>query len=393
MLFKREVMSKCRAICISFLMSVSCSAIAVSFFDPLDGQLDMGEYLAENAYGFLPVPIVITEPALGYGGGFMGVFLHESEEQKLKRKSMAEKSVDGGAQLLTPAITVAGGFATENGTKAMFIGHRRSWDKDHIRYMGGMFYGDMNMNFYGSYAQSSNGFEMNMKGGGVMQKLQFRIKDTPLFLGITQTFIRPELSVNNRKYLNEIAAKWLNLTPNVSGLGLIAEYDTQNSFLYPTEGGNYVAEYNVFNDVIGSDYDFELISLNGKHYFPINKEWNVGVKGSFKGITTDERALPPPAYPDIDMRGIARNRYQGEVTATIESQLTWQFTSRWSTSIFGGVGSATDTETPLFSQDTHYAYGAGFRYLIARRYGMRAGIDVAKSEEDNALYFQVGTGF
>lgn len=27
----------------------------------------MGEHLAENAYGFLPIPIIITEPAVGYG--------------------------------------------------------------------------------------------------------------------------------------------------------------------------------------------------------------------------------------------------------------------------------------------------------------------------------------
>ncbi|MCZ8488521.1 hypothetical protein O9992_18605 [Vibrio lentus] len=46
-------------------------------------ELDMGEYLAKkNAYGFLPVPILITEPAVGYGGGFTGIFMHESEEQK-----------------------------------------------------------------------------------------------------------------------------------------------------------------------------------------------------------------------------------------------------------------------------------------------------------------------
>ncbi len=42
------------------------SAMAISFTDPLDGQFDMGEYLAENAYGFLPVPILLTEPALGH---------------------------------------------------------------------------------------------------------------------------------------------------------------------------------------------------------------------------------------------------------------------------------------------------------------------------------------
>ncbi|MBD1568463.1 MULTISPECIES: hypothetical protein [Aliivibrio] len=38
------------------------------------------------------------------------------------------------------------------------------------------------------------------------------------------------------------------------------------------------------------------------------------------------------------------------------------------------------------------AYGVGFRYLIARRYGMKTGIDLAFSEEDTALYFQVEMG-
>ncbi len=66
----------------SALMLVSTTTHAVSFIDQIDGHLDMGEYLAENAYGFLPVPILITEPAVGYGGGFTGIFLHESEEQK-----------------------------------------------------------------------------------------------------------------------------------------------------------------------------------------------------------------------------------------------------------------------------------------------------------------------
>ena len=46
--------------CITF----SCSTFA-SFFDEVDDQFDMGHHIAENAVGFLPVPIIITEPAVG----------------------------------------------------------------------------------------------------------------------------------------------------------------------------------------------------------------------------------------------------------------------------------------------------------------------------------------
>lgn len=84
------------------------AANAISFTDPVDGKFDMGDYLAENAYGFLPVPIIITEPAVGYGGGAMGIFLHESDSEKQQRKQLAQQSLDGGAQLIPPAVTVVG---------------------------------------------------------------------------------------------------------------------------------------------------------------------------------------------------------------------------------------------------------------------------------------------
>ncbi|WP_244950653.1 glyceraldehyde-3-phosphate dehydrogenase [Vibrio superstes] len=376
------------------LLASSCShALATTYTDPVDNHFDMGDYLAENAYGFLPVPILITEPALGYGGGMMGVFLHESDAQKKKRKQLAMQSLDGGAQLLTPAITVAGAFGTENGSWAAFIGHRHTWKKDSIRYLGGIGYGDIHMNFYSPFEQlESSGFEMSMQGIGAIQKLKFRVADTPLFLGFAQKFVAPDLAVVDSSHVDDALQKWVNMSPVVSGLGLVAEVDTRNQFLYPTSGGDYKAEYMVFDDSIGSDYDFQTLSAQGVHYFSLNETWNIALQGKYNYLSTDERLLPPPAYPDIQLRGIARNRYQGSATASIESQLTYNITNRWSASVFGGLGSAVEETSELFSDDNHYAYGMGFRYLIARRYGMHVGIDIAKSEEDNALYFQVGTG-
>ncbi|WDG11061.1 hypothetical protein PUN50_17495 [Vibrio campbellii] len=75
----------------------------------------------------------------------------------------------------------------------------------------------------------------------------------------------------------------------------------------------------------------------------------------------------------------------------MESQLTYQWNTRWSTNIFGGFGYASTNES-LFEHDAEYAYGVGFRYLIARRYGLQAGMDFAFSDEDSAVYFQVGSG-
>jgi hypothetical protein len=44
-------------------------------------HLDMSQYLAENRYGFLPVPLAITEPAIGYGGGLFGARCGDGRRQ------------------------------------------------------------------------------------------------------------------------------------------------------------------------------------------------------------------------------------------------------------------------------------------------------------------------
>lgn len=50
-----------------------------NMIDPEDGKLDVSNYLA-SANGFLPVPIIITEPAVGYGLGAAIAYFHQPKE-------------------------------------------------------------------------------------------------------------------------------------------------------------------------------------------------------------------------------------------------------------------------------------------------------------------------
>jgi len=93
------------------------------FFDPEDGQLDVSSFL-ENPHGFLPIPIVVTEPAIGYGGGAAGMFLRP-------RKEAGE---EGWAR---PDISALGAFATENGTKGAFAGDSSRWLDGRLRTLVG----------------------------------------------------------------------------------------------------------------------------------------------------------------------------------------------------------------------------------------------------------------
>ena len=72
---------------------LAARASAGQFTDSLDGKLDFSSFLADNAYGFLPVPIIITEPALGgFGLGMVGLVFHEDEAARTKRMEAARTS-------------------------------------------------------------------------------------------------------------------------------------------------------------------------------------------------------------------------------------------------------------------------------------------------------------
>ena len=93
------------------------------------------------------------------------------------------------------------------------------------------------------------------------------------------------------------------------------------------------------------------------------------------------------------MRGIPAARYQGENVALLEGELTWQFTSRWSALAFAGVGWADNDGSELFDSSSRVTRGMGFRYQIARQYGLHVGLDVARGPEDTVWYIQVGSGW
>lgn len=61
-------------ILLALIVPLSLPAACAELFDPEDGMLDMSRYLQDNPYGFLPVPMAITEPAVGYGGGCLVSF-------------------------------------------------------------------------------------------------------------------------------------------------------------------------------------------------------------------------------------------------------------------------------------------------------------------------------
>jgi hypothetical protein len=60
---------------------------------------------------------------------------------------------------------------------------------------------------------------------------------------------------------------------------------------------------------------------------------------------------------------------------------------------FGGVGKAFDNWSEFGSNQTIVSYGTGFRYLMARKFGLRMGLDFAHSPGTFAYYIIFGSNW
>ncbi len=385
-------------ISIALLSSTTFAASGI-FTDKLDGNFDASRYLSENAYGFLPVPIIITDPAVDGGLGMMGLFFHETEEeQEARLKKMQDESNEKASHsLMPPSISAAFGAYTGNDSYFIGGGHLGFFNKGSIRYMGGGGYGDVNINFYGfGDITLPTPLEINTQATAIMQTLKFKLGDSAFYFGPMHRYIDAQVAINNsRGAINNIPNNLLPaLSTNIttSGAGLAIEYDSRDNFYSPTDGLKYELNYLWFDDVIGSDVDYTLTELTALNYFKITDHWRTAFRVEANYVDS-KQILPPYATPYISMRGIPAARYQGQSVALSELEVAYRINLRWELSAFAGIGKASDSFSDFSDSDNRVSKGAGFRYLIARRYDFNMGIDIARGPEDTVFYIQAGSAW
>ena len=353
-----------------------------NLIDDLDGKLDASDYLA-SAQGFLPVPIIITEPAVGYGVGAAVAYFHPP-----KKLDPAQHSHRG-----PPSISVGFGAITENGTDAYGGAHIGVWKDDHIRYAGALAKLNINMRFYvdgrSDGLGSDGGIKFNIDGVALFQQLQFRLRESNWWVGANYLFFTAE----NSFALGEILPPELpdpNSEFNLAGLGILAQYDGRNTVFTPTQGLSAKLEYKNFGDTWGSDFDYDKYKGSMAHYTPFGEYSSLGLRLVGEKVSGD---TPFFGYPFVSLRGIPAMRYQGEGVVTAEAEYLWGFTPRWSLALFGGVGKTSAINALRGEGQTVGAGGVGFRYRLARKIGLQAGADIARGPEETSIYLTVGSAW
>ncbi|WP_218638763.1 BamA/TamA family outer membrane protein [Shewanella sp. UCD-KL12] len=369
------------ALLLTALPIVSTSVQADMFdelIDPKDGQLDASSYILNNAHGFMPVPFLITEPAVGTGGGVALLFFHETDEQKAIRLDNPDK-----VSKIPPSVTGVVGGATSNGSKLAGVFHSGNWKNDNIRYIGGLFGGSFNLKYYSDASNIANDF--NIEGLYFLQDIDFRLGESNFFLGGSYVNMGSNSTFDFSGTIPGIDP--IELDSKDASVAVKLTYDSRDNQFSPRDGLKAGIKASFHHENLGGDFDYHEYNGFVQSYYRIAPKWGLGIRGDIKSVS---EGVPFYAKPFLDMRGIPAMRYQGESTALAEVELSYDIDERWTVLGFAGTGKAIEDDGKFEDADWQTSKGAGFRYLIARQLGLRTGIDIAKGPEEWTMYIQFG---
>lgn len=338
---------------------------------------------------FIPIPIFITEPAIGYGLGAAIGYFHKKEGEadpdpnSLAPAYTADTATKAGREKkVPPTISGVAAAYTDKGTWGAGIGHSASWRKDTIRYAGAVGYAHIVSTFY----FGDQPFDFELDTGLLYQDIKFRIKKSDFFVGAKLVCVNPDLlfddeaedlpGVSDRTQLNDF------------GLAFQAEFDSRDNNMTPNRGQFVELVGWKHLEALGGETDYWKIGLDAQTF---HEMMNTKLVLGFH-IKVDTAGGDPPlwGYPWISMRGVPALRYQNETAGVLETELRWNILERWAAVGFLGVG-ATRGDVPIYQDESGIvAGGIGGRFLFRPQDSLWVGLDLARGPEDYVVYVQVG---
>jgi len=339
----------------------------------------------ENRYRLLPIPIFITEPAIGEGLGVALALFHPVKEGKERKTRVATPESIGempGAREAPPVVTGVVGAYTNSDTWFAGVGHFNNWRNDSIRYAGALAAAHVNSRIYIANLPLS----FSMDAGIIYQDLKFRLGDSDFMLGAAFSY----LDADNRFGIGlpdgladeRFATDFKNV-----GLSAKIAYETRDNMMSPHSGQLVELSLWKYDEAIGGDYDYWSAKLKALSFHRLTDKLTLGLRLDFSAV--DDR---PPffAVPFVKLRGVPALRYQNKIAGAVEVEGRYLIAPKWEVSVFGGLGYTSD-DFPIYENpDSIYNYGFGGRYNVFEAHNVWVGIDIARGPEDWNWYIQVG---
>ncbi|HWT78182.1 MAG TPA: BamA/TamA family outer membrane protein, partial [Candidatus Methylomirabilis sp.] len=290
-----------------------------------------------------------------------------------------------------PNITIVGGLGTENGSRGGFAGDVRHWLDDRLETQAGLVGASVNLDYFGigkDPALSASPLRYNLEPKGGLLRVKYRLGESRAWLGLGYAFAATRVSFDAPAGTAGLPS--FQRESNVGGLTPTFTYDTRDNIFTPNRGTFVEANVGLFSRALGGDNEFERVQLIAMEYIPLHPRLYFALRGDAAATFGD---TPFYLRPYISLRGVPIVRYQGQEIAQIEAELRWQFWKRFSLVGFVGSGAAWNNFASFRSTQAVVTGGVGFRYELARKYGIHAGLDLAFGPHNTAIYVQIGSAW
>jgi len=327
----------------------------------------------------MPVLFYLPETGLGYGGLGIGTFRFKAEP----------------IESYPSSVQLAVSYTSKN-QLLIWAPYELYWDEEKWRFFGELGFYKYFYNFYGIGVDSQ---EENFETYEVdFPRLRMSVlrEIAPKFLvgAGYELDIYYNLNFDENGILDNSDVPGKNGAGTISNLGLLAVYDTRDHVFQPTKG--FFIQAGAFSsiDFLGSSFSFSKFSLDSRYYQKIKGKHilagNVFVANSGEGtpffslnyLGTNNRS-----------RGFNDRRYLDNAELSFAMEYRFPISGRFGGAAFGSSGTVAGDFSSLFSSRYRNAFGAGVRYTINKKDGIRVRVDYGLSKEGGNLYFTVREAF
>jgi hypothetical protein len=342
---------------------------------PIDSAADVRDdesKLKVQGNDFVIVPIPMSNPTLGTGLVVGGAYFYPQTE--------AEKKVQ------PASLTGAAGIYTNNKSYAVGIGQQNYWDKDNWRFTGVLGAANFRLKLRDPLPDNDSSLNWRVQGVFTQASLSRRVFDKWYlggqlrYLDVSQDI---EVVLNDPQYL-------LGSEIDSVGGGMTLERDTRDVPTNAYSGSRFTVKA-MANRATG-DEKSRYQSYEARYRYYYQTRLPVVLAADISGCM---RSGQTPLWDTcrLSLRGFPVTDYLGKTSTYGQVEARWRTYKKFGLVAFAGYGYVGKSFGDALQDERVPSYGVGARYMLLKSKRINLRLDLARSDNSDAVYVGVGEAF
>jgi outer membrane protein assembly factor BamA len=336
--------------------------------------------LNRNSLKGFPVVFYSPETRLGLGGAGVYSFHHKNDSG-----ATFPSSVSLIAMYTMEKQTIV--YAPFN----LYFKQSKYWLYGEIGYYDYFYY------FFGIGNSLNEDYKELYSASFIRGRLSALVKpnnDIPLYLGLKYAYDKINMKKTEAGGLLSTPEIIGSTDGTVSGLGLVANFDSRNHVFYPSKG-SFVEVFGYYeNKITGSSFDYSRLTIDASHFISLASQHVLAF--NYYGVTIFGDA-PFTHLGQLGglrkMRGYYEGRYRDNVAMCAQAEWRFKFAKNWGVHCFGGSGIVAPELSALKIDNTRFTAGTGIRFRLDKKQNLNLRADFAVGKKSHGFYFTIGEAF